>query len=847
MNPVRIRLFNFRSYAEADLDLRGVTLAVVAGPNGAGKSTLFGDALLYCLFGVSPTGALDDLIQTGKEEMAVEVQFLLDGVEYRVYRSRSSRGQGKSVLEFYRKEGGVWVPISGSSIAETEARIEELLRVDAKTFTAASLVLQNRSDEFTRRRPAERKQILRQILGLEVYERLQGLAKGRLNALEAELRELTARQAALNEEIGREPVLLARKKQLEEAVAARNSEIAALRTALEATLEAAGAAESEAAAVDLLRKDLAKLQGEISSLEEEQRKLEERVSRARDLLAQEDTIVAKAEEFALGKERAAALKMVAGRLGQVVSEVRRLLKNQTGIEASLRELDRQIREGSALLEEREALEVDAKNYEALLSELSRQEALQEAWVRLNEEAASAKGRWEREKALFEMRRREVELRIAELERKAGMLDNSGCIDPSLARCIFLTDAIEARASLDAVRMGLESLDTTSIQSAEAQYLALVEKRDALGYDEAVHKAIRAEASFLRPRAEMAQQIEAKAVMLKTLEEQRHSLEVQLTETKQTLERLRQEEMICREAEEELGLINSSLPGLEVWAKAKEELLWARDLANEAESLRARYASQLQERREALSRLKADMARAAEVAQRAVMLKRKGEAIKKDLETALEAVWGLGQLLGRVEQELQMVAEARARETMVRRALEEKAPLRGDYQQLVKAFGNEGIPALIIENAVPELEEIANDILTRLTKGRMRARFETQRVVVEKGKKEETLEILVSDGLAERPYETFSGGEKYRIDFAIRIGLAKLLARRAGASVRLLVLDEGFGSQDVEGRRLLLEAIASIESDFDKVLVMTHIQEIKDAFPARIEVQLGPEGSIARVA
>ena len=94
----------------------------------------------------------------------------------------------------------------------------------------------------------------------------------------------------------------------------------------------------------------------------------------------------------------------------------------------------------------------------------------------------------------------------------------------------------------------------------------------------------------------------------------------------------------------------------------------------------------------------------------------------------------------------------------------------------------------------------------------------------------------------RPYELFSGGESFRVDFAIRIALSELLARRAGAQLQTLVIDEGFGTQDSEGRERLVEAINSVADDFARILVITHIEELKDAFPVRIEVTKTPSGS-----
>jgi exonuclease SbcC len=61
-----------------------------------------------------------------------------------------------------------------------------------------------------------------------------------------------------------------------------------------------------------------------------------------------------------------------------------------------------------------------------------------------------------------------------------------------------------------------------------------------------------------------------------------------------------------------------------------------------------------------------------------------------------------------------------------------------------------------------------------------------------------------------------------------------------------VIDEGFGSQDTEGRQRLIEAINLVRQDFAKILVITHIDELKDAFPTRIEVEKTLRGSTVKV-
>ena len=139
----------------------------------------------------------------------------------------------------------------------------------------------------------------------------------------------------------------------------------------------------------------------------------------------------------------------------------------------------------------------------------------------------------------------------------------------------------------------------------------------------------------------------------------------------------------------------------------------------------------------------------------------------------------------------------------------------------------------------------NKLLGRMTDNRMNVKIETQRET-KKGDTVETLDIKIADELGTRNYEMFSGGEAFRIDFAIRIALSKLLARRAGAPLPALIIDEGFGTQDSNGLEKLKEAIISIQDDFKKILVVTHIEEFRDAFPTRIDIIKTSDGSTIQV-
>jgi exonuclease SbcC len=165
-----------------------------------------------------------------------------------------------------------------------------------------------------------------------------------------------------------------------------------------------------------------------------------------------------------------------------------------------------------------------------------------------------------------------------------------------------------------------------------------------------------------------------------------------------------------------------------------------------------------------------------------------------------------------------------------------------FDELTQSFGKKGVQAMLIETAIPEIEREANQLLARMTDNQMHLTFETQRDT-KKGDVSETLDIKIADGLGTRGYDAFSGGEAFRLNFAIRVALAKLLAKRAGARLETLVIDEGFGTQDTRGRERLVEAITSVQGEFKKILVVTHIQELKELFPVQIEITKTPRGSM----
>ncbi|GAA6620167.1 exonuclease subunit SbcC [Scytonema sp. NUACC26] len=205
-------------------------------------------------------------------------------------------------------------------------------------------------------------------------------------------------------------------------------------------------------------------------------------------------------------------------------------------------------------------------------------------------------------------------------------------------------------------------------------------------------------------------------------------------------------------------------------------------------------------------------------------------------------------LGRLQQLAQQLEALQLQYEQQQQQLQETRQQYRIYQELAQAFGKNGIQALMIENVLPQLEAETNQLLSRLSANQLHVQFVTQKAgrsgksTKKNVKLIDTLDILIADAQGTRAYETYSGGEAFRINFAIRLALAKLLAQRAGASLQLLIVDEGFGTQDSEGCERLIAAINAIASDFACILTVTHMPHLKEAFQARIEVSKTQQGS-----
>ena len=212
MIPLYLKLTGFLSYRDpVEVDFTGFDLACISGQNGAGKSSLL-DAITWALFGQARKRD-DSLINLQSTAAEVSFTFAYENNQYRVIRSLAR--EKSTMLEFQISSKDGWRPLTEHTNRETQLRIERVLRLDYETFINVSFFLQGHADQFAQQPPTRRKEILGNILGLEIWEVYKERTAEHRKALEGELGLVDGHIAEIDAELAEEEPRKMRLSELE--------------------------------------------------------------------------------------------------------------------------------------------------------------------------------------------------------------------------------------------------------------------------------------------------------------------------------------------------------------------------------------------------------------------------------------------------------------------------------------------------------------------------------------------------------------------------------------------------------------------------------------------------------
>ena len=854
MIPLRLHLTNFLSYKHMPepLDLSTVHLACLSGPNGNGKSALL-DAMTWALWGRArgcESGQDQErLIRDGADAMSVEFVFGLEGQTFRVARSRWRNGKGDLAFNVHAADGS-WTDMAGEGKKDTQLRIIERLRMDYDTFVTSAFILQGRADTFTRLEPRERKDVLAKILGLEVYERLADLSRSKKKEAQADAEAHGRALDRLERDLAEREDLERRKAEEAATLAAAEADRAAADRALAALRERLTELRAVEAGAIEQRKRREEVAVSLAAEEAEIARLKERVAELEDAARVEEEDRKAAAAVPELEKREKLLSEARTRHDELTAEAASL-EARLGEERSRLDAERISNErASARLETELAAEPEAR--ELLERARGEMRSLKEAG-REGERLIARRTEIRERQGALEAERQARETERAEIEEKLALLSATGACCPLCGQDLTPAHRKEVKATFTTRVRKLAAADRSAATEAKALTAELAE--------------IESEGKALKSAIDRRETIAVKAAALEQQLERLSTARDELSESLRTAAkiaaRLKDEDFAIPEREklarvrEELASVGFDATQyrnlkatLERARTAERAIAGAAQAATSLDACRKQIRSASERAGRAHVSIATIDAELAAVGERLAALPEvlKGQSSAETRRTlAQQVVDEAGRALAAATQALEVLDREEAAAAEARKAQAEAKRLASLHEKLAKAFGRDGIPARIIGNAIPELGTEANRLLALLSDGQFAISIDPIRET-KAGKLKETLEISVYDAASgKRPYEMYSGGERLRIDFALRVALSRLLANRAGARLETLVVDEGFGSQDAEGRSRLLEAILRVRSEFQTVLVITHIDELKEHFPVRIEVRKDPEaGSLVSV-
>jgi DNA repair protein SbcC/Rad50 len=896
MIPLTLQLKNFVSYGPVQtIYFEPYQLICLSGKNGHGKSALL-DALTWVLWGqarktIGMNKADEAVLKLGETHMFVSLDFSCGDHVYRIRREYGvTAHKSQTELEFGIIDSvtGHCKALTDKTIRATQEKINTTIGLDYEAFVNSGFLRQGQSNEFSKKSPKDRKEILASILQLDQYEKIKKRAHEKARDLLNQKEQLAVAQTKLIQELARKQTVFSHlqdmNKQLENIAAQelahtqKQSALSRNREQLEQLIKNREVLklklghinqtiadhvhiltqESQQWRTILYKKQTAHnytaLEHDISALESDLQAIQ----------AKAHSYMALKEQYLQLKEQEAPLihkhqENYNNRLQELKSNAHKIQLEDTLLKQQIHETDKRLAHQNHQLEQiileqkkiSELIQVPVLLLETIEKQLDKRKIAFHKWharaAQLTHDLKQL-----HDKITMAQHTENPVCPLCEQDlnesKKNNLLeslkDNKIRINNQLNRINLLLTSlnhliIEQTQLREHIKLQQAERDKALIQNTEiTKQLAKFQEEIAV-----LHDHIKA----LEPRQIITAQTLTRAHLALQEHEQYASLEhnQEYINLKKLLQNIQAQALqIDYKPQRELE-IKEKLNKLH--EQKRDHIQFLTHLSTQEERKLRIYHQLNLLRNYKLEKklLEAEYAQLSTVDIQEQILQTQLQEITQNLRSINQAKEQIIFNKGSLEQEYKML------EIKDKEHIEQQNQIKAyqheyeEYQTIASALGKDGVQALLIEEVIPEIEQEANRLLARLTDNQAHLAIESVRDLKSGGTKE-TLDIKISDAIGLRPYELFSGGEAFRIDFALRIAISKLLSRRAGRALQTLIIDEGFGSQDDEGLGHIMDAIHKIKDDFKKIIIVSHLNHFKDQFPVHFIIHKGPQGSQIKV-
>jgi exonuclease SbcC len=861
--PVEIEVKNYRNYREEKFSFDGIRFCTINGSNGVGKSSLFMDAMLDALYEEPREGELTGWICNDPEARsgAIKFTFKLGDRLYRVTRTRQK--SGKATLNIAEYVEGEWVDRSKEKFKDTQQEIINIIGMDSLTLKACALIMQDQYGLFLQADKEARMNILGSILGLGIYGDMEEMAANRATDTNRTIRSLADRADTLtaglpdSEELAAEiEAAEARRKGMLEQAESKTAEVDTLKVKLNTQLEAA-------ARVMKLNSKITTLTAQQASKEAAKTAQVATITAAETILAAEPEITAGVAHYKTLLEREkelikgkAAYDSLATRKQQIESAItlaESAAKDNRQKKAALTLM--KIGPLAQAIERAAELTEKHQQYEAATAQLAELEKLLPEFTAARDNLTTWQAEAERTERDYREAKTRLEGRIASLKGKVELLKDSGCPAPDNATCKFLADALAARDALPGEEAALASLEEEYGKLRQTNADALSAAKQA--FDDKKHvpeeiDALRASLRLLEAAERDYNNLEAQRSELAVLEERAAELEKSVADAEATAAKGRAELAEVEQQLEQAAAYSRDYDELQQtllaesrWLDKEKQLPVAREQKAAAAQRILELGSELTEIGEEIREARAELADEQSKTVGREELQAQVDTAEAEVKAVQKQAQELSLRIGGLQAKLGQIRLSRKQAAELQEQMNELGGKAAGYEELKKAFSQDGIPHNIIRSIIPVFEATATNILGQMSQGRMSVEFVTEKVLKSNSKKEvTTLDIIINDSDTGRlPYMSRSGGERVKAALSVILALSEIKSSKAGVQLGFLFIDEP-PFLDAPGVQAYCDALEAIQQRYGdlKVMAITHDPAMKSRFPQSVDVVKTPEGS-----
>jgi exonuclease SbcC len=745
----KIKLQGFMSYIDEEVDFRKYHTLLISGANGEGKSALL-EGVPFCYWGIGRGKSLSDYVNDNCSTLRLEVTFLMENLRYKKIRQYGKAGK---INELYidktmkQLEDAEWNLISDDSKRKTDELLSEILGLDYNIFYNSIFFGQKEESSFIDGEASERKELLCNLLGIQVYEDAEEVTKDFIKELD---NKIQTKSFVLNE----------KSKLAEQKITIQTQFSSTTQKLNDQTKQIKELTDH----LTTNRKKQETIKINIAGQDKNKQQLS-------DIIQQQSKIKSKKEQL------------------------------QEDIKAKDVELEETIEEGIDAVESLQTI-IDLNNESKLLEQKSEYEKTLSEISSHKLKMPDIKDKLTNQRNAKEkliQQQTEVNTKILSLKDKKKKIEKSGAICPVIDEPCNKLSEDNKKQTVEAIEkdIAVYNKDLLAIEKDLTSTKAKILELD--GNLESLNKKIQRETSI--------------TTMLATTNDN-------LKQRKEAIDNLPKVKVKYREKVDKFEAAK---------AKLAEQMI---EIVNSTNELQVKK----EEIEKSLSTSFNDDL---------IKVQKQIKAYENDLESLNEEKQSLSVQLGEIKSKMDGIELA---EKDVKQMQEEIDILSKDlrvYTELSILFGKNGIQKDIINDNVPVLEQKTNEILSKFCKNsQLQVRFDLD-PVKKSGelKKKGGLDIVIFEkGKQPRTLNMYSGGETIRIVFAILLSLSYLLTKRAGKKSHTLIIDERIAALDQEGINEFIEIIKYLQDQYKKIIIVSHITELKDAFSEIMLVKKTQDGS-----